>query len=106
MPMNPSTMTPPTTPSGFRRPNRASARSHGAPARAARSRTPADAGSSDSTWSAMASVPDPGVEVRVARVHEEVHQDDDGHDHEIDPLDHGVVALVDRVEEKAPHARQ
>src|SRR5881397_3817626 len=54
----------------------------------------------------MASVPDTRVEVRIACVHREVHQDHHGDDHEIDALDDGIVTLVDGVEEKAPHAGQ
>src|SRR5437870_649459 len=46
------------------------------------------------------------VEERVAGVHEEVHQYDHADDEQIDALDDGIVALVDRIEEKAPHARQ
>src|SRR5688572_12573908 len=49
-------------------------------------------------------VPDSRVEKRIRRVDDEVHQDDDGDDHQIDALDHRVVALVDGVEEEAAHA--
>src|SRR6266498_3760932 len=51
-------------------------------------------------------VPDARVEHRVEEIHDEVHQHDDGHDHQVDALDDGVIALVDRVEEEPPHARQ
>src|SRR5215475_426179 len=114
MTMRTRTIRPPTAPRGFWRQKRQTAPSPGTPAGAARAGSVRGAGSafgfegevSVSTWLAMASVPDARIEIGVARVHGEVHEHHDGDDEEIDPLDHRIVALVDGIEEEAPHARQ
>src|SRR2546425_7665212 len=102
-----STMRPPRAPSGLRRQKRQRARARAEPGAPARPRSARRATVVRvSTWLATTSVPDPRVEEGVAGVHEEVHQDDHADDEQIDALDDGIVTLVDRIEEKAPHARQ
>src|SRR5712691_7530138 len=73
-----TTMTAPKAPSGFRRANRTSA----------------------------GLVADAGIEDGIERVHGQIHEDDGGHDDEVDALDDGIVALGDRLEEEAAHAGQ
>src|SRR5262245_49109020 len=107
MTMRIRTIRPPTAPRGFRRQKRHTAASTGAPeasGRAAFARVEGEV--SVSTLLAMTSVPDARIEVGVARIHGEVHEHHHGDDEEIDALDDGIVALIDRVEEEAPHARQ
>src|SRR5437867_8241783 len=102
-----STIAPPRAPRGFLQQKRHSARSPGAPmAVRRRIRRCAEGETSVSTPLAIASVPDSGVKERVERVNGEVHDDHDRDDEEVDALDHGIVALVDGVEEESPHAGQ
>src|SRR5262245_37402758 len=97
----PSTIAPPRAPRGFLRQKRQSARSPGTPGAARRTIRPrAEGAASVSTPLAMSSVPDSGVEERVERVDGEVHDDHDRDDEEVDALDHGIVALVDGVEQE------
>src|SRR6266567_2431943 len=51
-------------------------------------------------------VSDPRIQHGVQEIHEEIHEDDDRDHEQVDALDHRVVALENRVEEKAAHARQ
>src|SRR5687768_8524703 len=59
-----------------------------------------------STDFAIASVANPRVERRVCEVDGQVGRDDHDDDDEVDTLDHGVVALDDRLHEELPHARE
>src|SRR5215510_13513980 len=103
----PSTIAPPRAPRGFLRQKRQNALSHGAPVPARRTMRPCVEGAASvSTPLAIASVPYAGVEERVERVDGEVHDDHDRDDEEIDTLDHGIVALVDGIEQESTHARQ
>src|SRR5262249_61836263 len=98
----PSTIAPPRAPRGFLRQKRQSALSPGAPTAARRiMRSCAAGAASVSTPLAIASVPDPGIEKRVERVDGEVHDDHDRDNEQIDALDHGIVALVDGVEQES-----
>src|SRR5262245_20409609 len=101
MPSSTATITAPTAPSGFRRQNRPTSTSHPALARRDRTRPTV---ATFSTTDIL--VPDPGVEQRVDAVEREVDDDDERHDHQVDPLDDGVVALVDGVEEEPSHPGQ
>src|SRR5574341_412304 len=49
--------------------------------------------------------PDPRIEVRVHHVHDEVHQHERGREQEHGRLDHGIVAVVDRLHGQPPDAR-
>src|SRR5262245_8344843 len=103
----PTTIAPPRAPRGFLRQKRQSIRSPGAPKAARRMTRPCAEGAvSVSTPLAIASVPDPGIEEGVERVDGEVHDDHDRDDEQVDALDHGIVALVDGVEEESTHAGQ
>src|SRR5262249_51291672 len=103
----PSTIAPPRAPRGFLRQKRQNALSHGAPVPARRTMRPCVEGAASvSTPLAIASVPYAGVEERVERVDGEVHDDHDRDDEEIDTLDHGIVALVDGIEQESAHAGQ
>src|SRR5439155_21481603 len=107
MTISASTMRPPRAPSGLRRRKRHKARTRAEPEASGRLRSARRAAVVRvSTWLAMTSVPDPRVEERIAGVDEEVDQDDHADDEQIDALDDGIVPLVDRLEENAPHARQ
>src|SRR5262249_40328759 len=102
-----STIAPPRAPRGFLRQNSQSARSRGARMAVRRPIRPCAEGAiSVSTPLAIASVPYSRIEERVERVDGEVHDDHDRDDEEVDALDHGIVALVDGVEEESPHAGQ
>jgi hypothetical protein len=92
-------MTPPIAPSGLRRTNRPSMRSVSAPA--VRART--FAGSTGATCSGLSArvltlIMDPRIEDGIERVDRQIDDDDQRDDDEVHSLDHGIVALVDRVE--------
>src|SRR5882762_1011237 len=113
---SPTTMTPPKAPSGLyrqncQRPCRTAAMRLGDPLLFFSSRSPQGATSIGllricSQLLGIVSVADPGVEEGVERVDDQVDQDHHAHDEQVHALDHRIVALVDRVEEKAAHPGQ
>src|SRR2546422_11745411 len=108
-----TTISAPSAPSGLRRANRPTARSVGASGCAgplssagfARA-SPNGGDGRGATEAPSDSVSDPGIEDGIERVDGQVDQDDRRDDDQVHALDHGVIALADRVEEEAAHAGQ
>src|SRR5215475_15180199 len=123
-----TTMKPPMAPSGFRRANRSV---HTIPSTTAPpialtpcrsragfacataeggacppSRGIPGGGSEEGRSPPPSLVSDARIEDGIERVDGEVHEDHGGDDHEVHPLDHRIVPLVDGVEEETAHAGQ
>src|SRR5262245_7214966 len=121
MATRPMTMTAPTTDSGFRRTHeraRAARERRGGSAAAARtlslagatiagaSPAPRAAPTRSSRMDTGSARAQPGVEVRVDDVDQEVHEDVDHGDVENEPLDDRQVAVVERAHDQLAHPRQ
>src|SRR5262245_55018403 len=111
-----TTMMPRTAPRGFRRANRSvhpTTSSTWPPPAVTPCRSSAgsactmrEAGSEGGVRPPPTLVSDARIEDGIERIDGEVHEDHGGHDHEVHPLDHRIVPLVDGVEEKTAHAGQ
>src|SRR5215218_6423110 len=97
--MNVRTKIEPTIAPGFRR-SRCQASRHSPPV-GALSASSVDSISAMLICDPPSREPDPGIEDCVRDVHEQVHEDEHDREEEHAPLDHGVVAIEDRVRDPA-----
>src|SRR5439155_26236228 len=97
------TIAPPMAPRGWRRANR-STRLTSEGSRHVRG----SVSGTESVWTEFVNrrlVTDSRIQYGVHEIDRQIRQDDDDNDDQVDPLDHRIVALHDRVDEELSHAR-